>query len=572
LLYDFDYESDRLVLVQALLLMTYWYETPDDQKDTWHWMGVAISLAHTIGLHRNPVTGNAPVEKHKLWKRIWWSCFMRDRLIALGMRRPTRIKDEDFDVPMLEPGDFEIQVLSEDNQVLPASCTMIRDVTMQRELAQMCIQKAKLCVCISHVLKAQYSVFNRESNPSDTVGNSPENSVPNSETTMMLYPNKAVDNTASVISVDKELDSWLEGLPVECRRQVVLPAEIQNGRSTVATQRCLLHMVYHTTVSALHRPRYFHNNSSTTQQAVETSRNRVLEAAKATTDIATEMHHMGLDRYLPTTGVTVMIPAMIIHLLKLRSPILEDRMKARENYTKCMKVMNRLQEVYAAADFATGFLEAALYKSAGGATVPPSAAMAVEAQAQASQIFMPQPTMQGMNVILGPGLNLDAKSGRSRTTTATQSAGARAHAAPYLFGTDPNMSSSLFQDQDFTLAEHPSPLTDPDSVHSAFSRTPSSADRTLSSSSGDGTSISQDMGQYDMNFAIGSGLGSGGVNFDEFLQFPAEGVSNEDETFVTGNFWNSTETTDKVNIDSRSWHPITQQLDSLSVWGEGRQA
>ena len=33
-LYDFDYESDRVAIVQALLLMTYWYETPDDQKDT----------------------------------------------------------------------------------------------------------------------------------------------------------------------------------------------------------------------------------------------------------------------------------------------------------------------------------------------------------------------------------------------------------------------------------------------------------------------------------------------------------------------------------------------------------
>jgi hypothetical protein len=54
LLYDFDYESDRLILIQALLLMIYWYETPDDQKDTWHWMGMAISLAYTIGLHRNP--------------------------------------------------------------------------------------------------------------------------------------------------------------------------------------------------------------------------------------------------------------------------------------------------------------------------------------------------------------------------------------------------------------------------------------------------------------------------------------------------------------------------------------
>ena len=88
-LYDFDYEVDRVSLVQSLLLMTYWYETPDDQKDTWHWMGVAITLAHTIGLHRNPEKSNMEPSKKKLWKRVWWSCFMRDRLVALGMRRPT---------------------------------------------------------------------------------------------------------------------------------------------------------------------------------------------------------------------------------------------------------------------------------------------------------------------------------------------------------------------------------------------------------------------------------------------------------------------------------------------------
>ena len=32
LLYDFDYESDRIALVQALLIMTYWYETPMTRK------------------------------------------------------------------------------------------------------------------------------------------------------------------------------------------------------------------------------------------------------------------------------------------------------------------------------------------------------------------------------------------------------------------------------------------------------------------------------------------------------------------------------------------------------------
>lgn len=103
--------------------MTYWYETPDDQKDTWHWMGVAISLGHTIGLHRNPANTNMPPQRRKLWKRIWWSCFMRDRLIALGMRRPTRIKDEDFDVPMLVEDDFDIKALPDSVQVVGPECT-----------------------------------------------------------------------------------------------------------------------------------------------------------------------------------------------------------------------------------------------------------------------------------------------------------------------------------------------------------------------------------------------------------------------------------------------------------------
>ncbi|EXL40433.1 hypothetical protein FOCG_17055 [Fusarium oxysporum f. sp. radicis-lycopersici 26381] len=149
LLYDFDYESDRLIVIQALLLMTYWYETPDDQKGTWHWMGMAISLAYTIGLHRNAGLTSMTPAKQKLRKRIWWSCCMRDRLIALGMRQPSRIKDEDFDVPMLEESDFEIEALPKDNTVIPASCTLVRNLDMQRELAIMCIAKAQLCVCIN---------------------------------------------------------------------------------------------------------------------------------------------------------------------------------------------------------------------------------------------------------------------------------------------------------------------------------------------------------------------------------------------------------------------------------------
>ncbi|OAQ77478.1 C6 transcription factor (Ctf1B) [Purpureocillium lilacinum] len=358
LLYDFDYESDRLVLVQALMLMTYWYETPDDQKDTWHWMGVAISLAHTIGLHRNPEATSMSVPKQRLWKRIWWSCFMRDRLIALGMRRPTRIKDEDFDVPMLVEADFEIQALPESNTVIPKECRLMRDVAMQRELATMCIAKAKLCVCISHMLKAQYSVLIRDKMKPENTTNS----------TMMLFPNKQLDNVESINAVDIELSAWAESLPECCNYRPLNPLDVKDGKSTIAVQRTLLHMVYHTTISALHRPQFLPSSPSqaptTSRQTQEISRLRVRDAASQITRMATELHHLRLERYLPTTGVTVILPAMIIHLLEMKNPTPQARDRATKGFRQCMRVMEKLREIYAAADYATGFLDAALRKAA----------------------------------------------------------------------------------------------------------------------------------------------------------------------------------------------------------------
>ncbi|KAL8418278.1 hypothetical protein RB594_001766 [Gaeumannomyces avenae] len=358
LLYDFDYESDRLVLVQALLLMTYWYETPDDQKDTWHWMGVAISLAHTIGLHRNPGNTNMAPRKQRLWKRIWWSCFMRDRLVALGMRRPTRIKDEDFDVPMLVETDFELEALSDENQLLSADCAVVRDLGMQRELAELCIQKAKLCVLISRMLKAQYSVLIRDATKPENTTNS----------TMMLFPNKTLDNLDSINVVDLELTGWLEALPPAAQYHPLTPLDVQQGRSTVAVQRSLLHMVYYTTVSALHRPQFLPASPfqvpTASHQVQDMSRLRVRESAARITHMASELHQLRLERFLPTTGVTVILPAMIIHLLEMKNPMMEVRATATKGFRQLLRVMEKLRDIYSAADFATVFLDAALRKAA----------------------------------------------------------------------------------------------------------------------------------------------------------------------------------------------------------------
>lgn len=337
--------------------MTYWYETPDDQKDTWHWMGVAISLAHTIGLHRNPAHTSMPVHKQKLWKRIWWSCFMRDRLVALGMRRPTRIKDEDFDVPMLEDSDFEITRLPDEIEIIGPECLVARDTKIQKELAQMCIAKAKLCLCISHMLRAQYSVLIRDTTKPENTTNS----------TMMLFPNKQLDNVESITACDAELMAWQQSLPVCCQYRPLASADVQNGRATVAVQRDLLHMVFYTTISALHRPQFL---PSSPQQAPQVSaqmqdfsRMRVRDAATHITRMVSELHGLRLEKFLPTTGVTVILPALIIHLLDMKSPIAQARDAATKGFRKCMRVMEKLRDIYAAADYAVAFLDAALRKA-----------------------------------------------------------------------------------------------------------------------------------------------------------------------------------------------------------------
>ena len=356
MLYDFDYEIDRVALVQSLLLMTYWYETPDDQKDTWHWMGVAISLAHTIGLHRNPEKSNMEPNRKKLWKRIWWSCFMRDRLVALGMRRPTRVKDEDYDVPMLEEEDFEIGPIADNITIISRDCTLVRDPEAQRELAQMCIAKAKLCLCISHVLTAQYSVLVKAQGMQRQEGST--------RSSVMLFPKK-LDQTDDVKRCDEELRNWVDTLPECCEYS----NEMANGRSgpPVFVQRSLLHMVYFTTLSALHRPQVLPSASSAQpdkcRELQDLSRKKVREASREITRISQALHVRGLERYLPTTGVTVLLPAIIIHLLDIKANNDEARHAAMDGFCQCMLVLEKLRDNYASADFATQFLEAAIRKA-----------------------------------------------------------------------------------------------------------------------------------------------------------------------------------------------------------------
>ncbi|KAG7110744.1 Cutinase transcription factor 1 beta like protein [Verticillium longisporum] len=45
-LYDLNYEQDKITLIQSVFLMGFWYTTSDDRQGPWHWNGIAITASH----------------------------------------------------------------------------------------------------------------------------------------------------------------------------------------------------------------------------------------------------------------------------------------------------------------------------------------------------------------------------------------------------------------------------------------------------------------------------------------------------------------------------------------------
>lgn len=274
---------------------------------------------------------------------------MRDRLASLGLRRIPRTKD-DHDMPMLTLADFDIRPLAAHITIIPPKCKMIRDVEMQKDLAMLCISQAKLSLCISHVLSTQYSVLVRDQGMAT---NQDQNTRPSA----VLLP-RNLEQTNEVNICDSELADWVQSLPSQCISKDPTLEEIEAGASTVIVQRTLLHMLYYAALAALHRPQLQRRG-----KLQEDSRTKVHKASCEITRMSQSLHKFGLTGYLYNAGLTVLLPAIIIHLLGLKSTNEAIRYKALQRFCQCMQVVEKLRENYAIIDSETQFLDAVIQKS-----------------------------------------------------------------------------------------------------------------------------------------------------------------------------------------------------------------
>lgn len=332
--------------------MTYWSD-PENclHRDIWDWIGICNTQAHSIGLNKDPSTSDLDPKMRRLRMRIWWCIYSRDRLIAMGMRRPLQVNEGTSNVPMLKLEDFDFEPYSP-SVVAQFHCRQLEDVSHQKRLATMFIEKVKLCQCIGRVLFAQYAPSQRQFGATD-------------RTTVTLIPRQASESEFT--RCNQKLDSWLSALPKDAQ---FIPASRNNfsdGEDVLLLHGAMLRMLYHATTSALHRPwaMYSKDQSKSRLEWRNVARTKMQDAATGITHIIQGLNQLNLTRFLPQSGVTVILPAAVAHLSNSTSDNPAVRERSISNFHRCIQVLHCLKDIYPAAGIEFANLEAAIKMQTG---------------------------------------------------------------------------------------------------------------------------------------------------------------------------------------------------------------
>ncbi|KAF5532232.1 cutinase transcription factor 1 alpha [Fusarium mexicanum] len=147
-LYDANYEDDRIVIVQSLVLLG-WYQggSAEAVESVCDWNRLAIVVAQGCGLHRCVDGSQLSHTDKSLRRRIWWTLFSRDRFTAMSFGRPPCINLEDSDVTMITEQDFVEHSSQRDSRY-----------SLGPQQVQFFLQYVKLSQLAGIILSQHYSV------------------------------------------------------------------------------------------------------------------------------------------------------------------------------------------------------------------------------------------------------------------------------------------------------------------------------------------------------------------------------------------------------------------------------
>ncbi|KAI8093473.1 fungal-specific transcription factor domain-containing protein [Halteromyces radiatus] len=306
-LLDDYYDVPRISTVQALLLLSSHQQGAMKSARAWLYCGMAFRMALDLGLHRNSEHWNIPPEERERRKRVFWCCFIVDRLTTAIYGRALCFEERDIDVPFPSVDDDE-PIQTETNQPGPR----ILDTFIH------CI---KLCDILGHVLKNIYYAKARH----HTSG-------------------QHVDHVLKTLH--RQLTEWLSHLPTSL--QYKLP-DTEIGETVPDPPLAIgqLHMIYYTTMILLHRSFIPGPSQAVESQLSLPSYDLCVSGARSILNIINIMLGEKHIRYVVNYSVYFAFTAGIIFIkMASSSDEFNTAFDAKVNVNKIMRALDEMEHTW----------------------------------------------------------------------------------------------------------------------------------------------------------------------------------------------------------------------------------
>ncbi|KAK5630514.1 hypothetical protein RRF57_006229 [Xylaria bambusicola] len=319
-LYDNGCEENRITIIQSVSLLAFWYSDLGERTESWHWMGIAISLSQTLGLNRDPDRGQYNKRLSDRQRQLWrvFGCFFRDRWLSLGMGRPMRIHNRDCNTPMPSSED-----LTNDLSELSAQT---RSMYIPADFGQL----AKCWIILLHLSQVLGTILSENYNATGSL------------------PSRV----------------WVEATEQELMRYIAQAGgrpEDSSPSLTFYSYHLRLH--FNAATIALWRP-YTNRTTSGVPPDQEAAwfalvHQKIRAAAGNTNTTLDKVISNQLIGYIGPMTVPLLVPAMNSHLLESKSSDPLIRQSSLNKLDLFMIVLRKIQDVYSSATFIRGlFLQA----------------------------------------------------------------------------------------------------------------------------------------------------------------------------------------------------------------------
>lgn len=109
ILFDVGYETDKFILLQTVIMLSFWGPQMKSYWNPCSWIGFGVTIAESLGIHRSNSLAPTNPKGKSLVRRLFWSLAVRDAYCAALLGRPFRINLEQCDTAMLDLHDFELE-------------------------------------------------------------------------------------------------------------------------------------------------------------------------------------------------------------------------------------------------------------------------------------------------------------------------------------------------------------------------------------------------------------------------------------------------------------------------------